>query len=261
MTAPIVPASTILMLRDSHELEVLMVQRHHQIEFAAGALVFPGGKLAKEDADPAWRGLLDGAGEDAAATALQIAAIREAFEESGLLLARPASRRGVGEPLLHPDEAPALFSAAPGEAPAGAFHAAIRDAGLVLALDALTLFSNWQTPELPALPKRFDTYFFLAIAPPDQVAVCDGREAVNLCWIAPVKALADAAEGRRTIVFPTRMNLEMLGQSKSAAGAIADARARPRMKVEPEVVVQDGTRMLRIPPEAGYSVTLEPLWL
>lgn len=260
MGAPIYPAATILMLRDTAGLEVLMVQRHHQVEFAAGALVFPGGKLAKEDHDPAWEAALDGASGDAAANALRIAAIREAYEESGLLLARPAARRGIGAPLVRPEEAAALFGA-PGEASAGAFQTAVREAGLVLALDALVLFSNWETPEIARLPKRYDTYFFLAAAPADQIAVCDGREAVNLCWISPSQALVDAAEKRRAIVFPTRMNLEMLAKSKNVAGAIADARARPQIKVAPEVITQDGAQMLKIPPEAGYSVTLEPLWV
>lgn len=259
MPSPIIPAATILMLRDAAALEVLMVQRHHEVEFAAGALVFPGGKVSRADGESDWRDRLDGAGPDSVMTAVQVAAIREAYEECGLLLARPASRRGVGAPLLHPEEAPGVFGQPLSEEP-GAFSAAIRKADLVLALDALTLFSNWQTPDMQRVPKRYDTYFFLASAPPDQVAVCDGREAVNLCWIPPAEALADCAARRRRIVFPTRLNLEMLARSDSVAAAVAAAEARPRMKVEPVFFLQDGAPMLRIPAEAGYSITVEPTW-
>lgn len=258
-TAQIISAATILMVRDAEALEVLMVLRHQNIAFAGGALVFPGGKVAREDADPAWRDILDGAPENPVIVGLRIAAIREAYEESGLLLARPASRRGVGEPLLHPGEAAHLFEATSGEMPAGAFQAAIRDAGLVLALDALTPFANWLTPNVPEImAKRFDTMFFLAVAPPDQVAVCDGHEAVDTIWIAPAQALEDAAQKRRLIMFPTRMNLEMLSRSDTAAAAIAATKARKWVKVEPQIFMDDDRKMLRIPAEAGYSVTVEP---
>ena len=93
-------AATVLLLRDAAEFEVLMVRRHYQIDFASGALVFPGGKANDEDADPAWVEWTDG---DFSADALtsRIAAVREAFEESGILLARPSDARGVGNaPLI-----------------------------------------------------------------------------------------------------------------------------------------------------------------
>ncbi|MCP2937238.1 NUDIX domain-containing protein, partial [Salmonella enterica subsp. enterica serovar Typhimurium] len=83
------PAATILLLRDAPTFEVLMVKRHHQIDFAAGALVFPGGKSHQGDSDPRWRDLAIGFdADDLDGAALRIAAIREAYEEAGILLAR-----------------------------------------------------------------------------------------------------------------------------------------------------------------------------
>lgn len=252
----LIPAATILLVRDAPALEVLMVQRHHQIDFVPGALVFPGGKTAKADHDEAWAAQCDGF--ELPHRALRICAIREAFEESGILLARPAGARGAGAPL-----APAAMTLAiadkreavdKGEAN---FLDVVRGAGLVLALDVLTPYAHWITPL--GLPKRFDTHFYIASAPHDQVAACDGREAVDACWIAPSAALADVAEGRRKIIFPTRLNIEMLAASSSVATAIEASRTRRIVTVEPKIVREPDGMVLTIPADAGYSVTREPM--
>ena len=258
---PIIAASTIMLVRDADDLQVLMVQRHHQIEFSAGALVFPGGKVDPTDFLPDWTAKLDGGAGDPADNALRIAAIREAFEESGVLLARPAARRGVGTPLLNPAEAPDIFQAVPDHGARAEFLAMIARHDLVLAIDALIPFANWLTPDVPAsvMAKRFDTHFFLAAAPPAQVVVCDGREAVESRWINPHHALAEAAAKRCTIVFPTQMNLELLGNSSSVADAFAATRARPPVKVTPRIVEEDGVKTLRIAAEAGYARHTFPL--
>jgi 8-oxo-dGTP pyrophosphatase MutT (NUDIX family) len=156
--API-PSATILMVRDAPDLEVLMVVRHHQIDFASGALVFPGGKLAPDDAAPEWRMLADGAeGLSEMEISLRVGAIREAFEESGLILARPGAQRGAGAPLAGCAAAQAIAvhrdAVARGEL---AFSRVIADAGLALALDTLVDYAHWITPAI--MPKRFDTYF------------------------------------------------------------------------------------------------------
>lgn len=259
MSAPSMSsAATILLVRDAPGLEVLMVERHHQIDFASGALVFPGGKASKGDSDPGWIDHCDGHDADPVQCALKICAVREAFEESGVLLARPADGRGVGAPLAGAgqiEEIGRLRSAIDrGEHP---FLHAVVAHGLVLALDALTPFAHWITPE--GMPKRFDTWFYIAETPPEQAAVCDGREAVDACWVRPEDALAAAREGRRTIIFPTRLNVERLAESKSAHGAIEAARARPIVTVLPRVIKENDEMILTIPAEAGYSVTREPL--
>lgn len=259
MSAPnMIPAATILLVRDAPALEVLMVERHHQIDFASGALVFPGGKSAKGDSDPRWAELCDGHDADPVQCALKICAVREAFEESGVLLARPANARGAGKPFAtaaQTEAIGALRSAIDkGEA---SFADALIEHGLVLALDALAPFAHWITPE--GMPKRFDTWFYVAETPPEQLAACDGREAVDAVWIRPQDALLAAKEGRRTIIFPTRLNVEMLADSTSAHGAIEASRARRIVTVEPKIVTENGEQILTIPAEAGYSVTREPL--
>jgi len=258
MSAPeAVPSSTILMIRAGEApCEVLMVERHYQIDFASGALVFPGGKLAAEDHDPAWAAHIDGA-DGFSDAAFRIGAVREAFEESGLLMARPRAQRGPGAPLIGPDVlAPLLPHREAVAQGRQSFLALIQAHDLTLALDLLTPFAHWVTPV--GMPKRFDTWFYLAPTPETQIAACDGFEAVDAVWIAPQDALAAAAGGARKIIFPTRMNLEMLAQSADVDAAIAAARARTIVCVEPKIVREEGGGMaLLIPAEAGYSVTRE----
>lgn len=259
MSAPtMAAAATILLVRDAPGLEVLMVERHHQIDFASGALVFPGGKSTAGDSDPRWIDHCDGHDADPVQCALKICAVREAFEESGVLLARPAAERGVGAPFAAASQIIEIGKLRAdidkGQHP---FLDAIIAHGLVLALDALTPFAHWITPE--GMPKRFDTWFYIAETPPEQVAACDGREAVDACWIHPDDALKAAREGRRTIIFPTRLNVEKLAEAKSAHEAIEAARVRPVFTVLPKVIKENGEMILTIPAEAGYSVTREPL--
>jgi hypothetical protein len=115
----------------------------------------------------------------------------------------------------------------------------------------LAHFAHWITP-LP-VPKRFDTQFFLAAAPEDQVAVHDGHEAVDSVWIRPVDALAAAEDGSRKIVFPTRLNLQKLARHASVAEAFAMAAATPVVTVMPQMRMTAAGRVLRIPIEAGYG--------
>ena len=243
-SVPIRPASTILLLRDGASgLEVFMVVRHHQIDFASGALVFPGGKIDPPDdvlaADAAR--CADVAGLDPAARAFRVAAIRETFEECGVLLARP---RG-SDALVDGQRCAAL--AASGKT----FADMLADEDLVLALDLLTPYAHWITP--PVVPKRFDTHFFLAAAPADQLAVHDGGESVDSVWVNPGHALREQEAGNYTIIFPTRMNLKMLDASPTVAAAIGAAQARRIVSVLPEPTTLNGERALKIPLEAGYG--------
>ena len=93
----------------------------------------------------------------------------------------------------------------------------------------------------------------------EQLAACDGRETVEAEWIAPAEALRLAAMGERKVIFPTRMNLKLLAEASSGADAVARAQARTLVTVQPEVVVRDGARLLKLPPHAGYGVVEEPL--
>ncbi len=251
--APIpVPASTILMVRDGADgaLEVFMVVRHHQIDFASGALVFPGGKVDAGDADEGLMARAAGCDDlDNAQKALRIGAIREAFEECGLLLAR---RRGQSD-LIPAADLVGLSDRYrdplhKGEISMAAFAEA---EDLELACDLMVPFAHWITP--PFMKKRFDTHFYIARTPPEQLAAHDGSESVDSVWISPATALADADAGRRTVIFPTRLNLQKLGQSSTVDAALEAARSAPVVTVLPEMRKTDAGRTMIIPVEAGYG--------
>ena len=249
---PILPAATILLLRDAPQFEVLMVKRHHQIDFASGALVFPGGKSHAGDHDPAWADhVLGWDGYDAEQRGLRIAAIREVFEEAGILL---AVRRN-GEPIG--GEACPMEVRKAVDAGTTAFLDVVRDLEARLDLSMLTTFARWITP--PLTPKRFDTWFYVVAAPDDQLAACDGRETVDAEWIAPSEALRLAATGARKVIFPTRMNLQLLAEAGDAADAVARAAARSLVTVQPQVQERPHGRVLVLPPDAGYGVVEEKL--
>jgi 8-oxo-dGTP pyrophosphatase MutT (NUDIX family) len=230
------PAATILVLRDD-PFEVLMVRRHGNGQFAS-ALVFPGGLVDPSDCDDAWLPLIEGADAlTAEERALRIAACRETFEESALLLARD----GVGAAVSG-----AVASGVP-------FIDLVAESGGTLPLAELAHFGHWITPEGP--PKRFDTHFFLARAPEGQEALCDGGETVALEWVSPHDVLARAADGDLSILFPTRMNLKRLVESETVAEAIAAAHRRPRFTVLPRPEKREGGMAVVIPAEAGYGET------
>jgi 8-oxo-dGTP pyrophosphatase MutT (NUDIX family) len=251
-------SATVLIVRDDEKgaLEVLMVKRHYQIDFAAGALVFPGGKSNDEDADTGWDALTDGdyglVQQDA-----RIAAVREAFEESGLLLARPKDERGPGAALVSAEIAEKL---APMRGPVDrrevSFLELIRDNDLVLALDSLIYFGHWITPNM--MPKRFDTHFYIAPAPETQLASHDGRETTDTIWTGAQAALDMESLGQATIIFPTRMNLVKLARADSVADAVAKFADQPVVTVLPKIgKTNDGEPCLIIPEEADYGQTIE----
>jgi 8-oxo-dGTP pyrophosphatase MutT (NUDIX family) len=246
------PAATILLLRDQPAFEVLMVKRHHQIDFASGALVFPGGKSHAGDHDPAWAEHAIGYAEhDAEQRALRIAAIREVFEEAGILLARRRDGSPIGGEACPMEVREAV------DAGRTHFLDVLRDLDARLELDALTVFARWITP--PLTPKRFDTWFYAVMAPEDQLAACDGRETVDAEWIAPSEALRVAEAGERKVIFPTRMNLQLLAEASSAGDTVARARARTLVTVQPKIESRESGRVLTLPPDAGYGVVEEPL--
>src|SRR5258708_4669026 len=182
------PAATILLLRDAPGgLEVFMVKRHHQIDFVAGALGFPGGRVDKGDSEAALRDHTDGGGEwSDEMRAMGAAAIREAFEESGILLARDAD---TGELLTARRlEGLGSFRQALEKRQVGLAEM-LRSERLRLAYDQLVHFAHWITPE--NMPKRFDTHFFVAKSPLGHEGSHDGRESVDSIWITPQNAIND----------------------------------------------------------------------
>jgi 8-oxo-dGTP pyrophosphatase MutT (NUDIX family) len=234
-------AATVLLLRDGPAgLEVFMVERHYAIDFASGALVFPGGRVDAADA----------AFGDDPAKVLRVAAIRETFEECGILLARPrGTARLVNAAELAGIDARHRARLNKAETTLPAIAAA---EGLDLADDLLVPWAHWITPANQA--KRYDTHFFLAVAPTDQVGLHDGHESVDSVWITPAAALAGVEAGTYKMVFATHLNLVKLARSATVADAIAAARAAPVVTVQPIPLKHDGgKRLLRLPVEAGYG--------
>jgi 8-oxo-dGTP pyrophosphatase MutT (NUDIX family) len=243
------PASTVLIVRDAPGLQVLMVRRSAGMAFGASAWVFPGGKVAGADADPAWDDLSDGT-YDHYARSLRIAAAREVFEESGLLLATHGGEEVDAAGSVAFDDQRAAVEADP-----TVFIRLIRDAGLRLTLDRLVPFAHWITPSFE--PRRFDTHFFLVHAPAGQVVRHDGREAVDHEWVSPASLLQRRLTGEAKLMFPTRLNLQVLDRSTTAAEAETAARLQRVVTVEPRVEERADGKVLVIPAEAGYGLTEE----
>lgn len=248
-----VPAATILLVRDGDDgLEVFMVKRHHEIEFGGGALVFPGGRTAREDYDPALAEFANGMVDSSAEfRALAIAAIREAFEEAGVLLARDAAN---GE-FIGAERLAALdpFREELEQERIGLLEF-LRRENLRLACDQLVPFAHWITPA--NMPKRFDTHFFLAPAPAGHTGQHCGRESIDSLWVRPGDAIAESASGK--LMFPTRMNLKKLAPAHNVKEALAVARATSPVAVEPWIERTPEGNFVRIRDDAGYEITCIP---
>lgn len=224
-----------------------MMERHAAMGFAAGAMVFPGGKIDASDGAAALvaRGNLSGAPD---LNAFRLGALRELFEEAGILLAVDAEGDAV-----EPARAAALTALHRQDVLENppAFAALLAAEDLYLAAGDLVHFAHWITPE--PVPRRFDTHFFAARAPGGQGAVCDGREAVNMSWLSPAVALSMGASGDHMLMFPTKLNLERLARFRTVDEALTVAASSPVVTVMPQPLVEDGEEYLTIPPDAGYG--------
>ena len=248
-----VDAATVLLIRDSEDgIEAFMVVRHRNIDFAGGALVFPGGKVDPEDGDTSLEGLRGMKGTlPARLMALRVAAIRETFEEASVLLAR---ERG-GSELIGAERQSQIAAQYRDRLYAGDVTMAdiVKAENLELACDRLVPFAHWITPLRQK--KRFDTHFFLAPTPHQVAAQHDGTESVDSLWITPAMAIADAEAGDRSVMFPTRMNLNVLGQSATVAEALEAAANKTVVTVMPKSEKVEGGRIMHIPEEAGYGAS------
>ena len=244
----LIPAATILITRDTAAgPEVFMVVRHHEIDFASGALVFPGGKVDKPDFDPALRAHASQADQyDDEALAMRIGGIREAFEECGILLAREkGSADFISAQRL---EGLAVWRDRFNNRDATMLDFADSE-NLEFAVDALGYFAHWITPDM--MKKRFDTHFFVAHAPADHIGLHDGSESVDSVWITAEQAVADAEAKKRTVIFPTLMNLQKFAQHATVDAALA-ACGKP-VTVKPFIQQEGEQTFLRIQADAGYG--------
>jgi glyoxylase-like metal-dependent hydrolase (beta-lactamase superfamily II)/8-oxo-dGTP pyrophosphatase MutT (NUDIX family) len=221
------PAATIVVVRDGADgIEVLLSRRAERGDHNSGAWVFPGGVVDKGDrlAHGCCAGVSDGQANERLGLAenaldFYVAAVRECFEESGLLFATDRS----GELVPLDDEAGAALGAwrGPLHRNERTLGEMCREFGLELALDRLVYLSHWLTPI--ARPKRFDTRFFIAAAPTSQTAAFDGTEMVEQLWLKPAEALARVDELK--LMTPTQKTLELVGQYQTVESLLAWARA------------------------------------
>jgi 8-oxo-dGTP pyrophosphatase MutT (NUDIX family) len=253
-----VAAATVVLLRDRPRggFELLLVKRHTASRFAAGDHVFPGGKVDTHDAAADAAAWCAGVTAEAAARALVlddhrialahwVGVIRETFEEVGILLARDAGGR---QAQLEPARLASYRAAL--RATDAALWDMVRAERLTLATDRLVYFAHWITPE--EQPLRFDTRFFAAVAPAGQEAIEDGREIVDVRWLAPREALAAAARGEISLRNATARNIELFLPAKSAADALDAVRGREIRTIRPRVVMTNGVRKVLMPGDTGY---------
>lgn len=235
-----IPAATLIVVRDRPDgpPELLMVERAESMAFAAGALVFPGGRI-----DPADRELARQLGVDAHA----VAAIRETIEETAI----PVGLSPAPDPAVALQIQADLVANRP-------FASSLSAEDFSLDADALTPFARW-VPKFHAV-RRFDTLFFVAKAPDGdwQPQVIEG-ECAGASWMSAAEVLEREQSGEARLIFPTRRTLERLAQHQSFEEIRADATAHRIDPVTPWVEDVDGEKFITIPADLGFPVTRERL--
>ncbi|MGV3742656.1 MAG: MBL fold metallo-hydrolase [Burkholderiaceae bacterium] len=252
------PAATIILVRDTPDgMEVLMLQRTHQAAFIPGGYVFPGGAVDPDDSDPAFLKLINGVDATEASRILDldgdgltfwIAALRECFEEAGVLLAYDGSGRMVEE------DSSGTLDRARWELDSGqvSFIDLCRRLGVQLAIDRMHYFAHWIT-QLQA-PRRFTTRFFAAVAPAGQFASHDRSETIDHVWIRPADALARERRGEMRMVLATLKTLEMLAQFDRTEGFIDHVRTiRSPAPLLPRFARRAGAECILLDGDPAYA--------
>lgn len=260
VAGPARPAATVIMLRDGADparptgLEVFLIQRHGASDVLGGAFVFPGGKVDPVDAQLDMAAHLDQTPavlhsalneaelEPLSAAGLYVAAVREVFEESGILFAH-------GTTADHAGQATALAREGL------TFGAVLARLQLRLHTQRLAPWSRWITPFMPSVTnKRFDTRFFVAAVPPTQIAVHDNVEATDSCWLTPRAALEQYRDGAIVLAPPQIMTLAHLARFSSVEQALTAARSRKPPVIQPEPFEHEGSRVVCYPGDARHPV-------
>lgn len=246
------PSASVMVLRDGAQgLQVLLAKRHSNSKVLGGVYVFPGGKLDPQDCavDPnqldrppqaLQHSLAEDGLEASTAAGLYVAALRETFEECGL--------------LLHDGHAPDLPQRVRTQLQQGqSFVQAAAAVGLGLHTRRIHPWSRWITPRMPSvMDRRFDTRFFVALAPSDHEALHDAHEVTETVWLTPAQAITAYWEGRMGLApvqIITLMQIARLGHSQAV---LAHAQSRAPMRVEPEPFDEEGQRVICYPGDARH---------
>lgn len=250
-------AATVMVVRDTPDLHVFMLRRNLNSDFVGGAYVFPGGAVDEEDRAPE---LLErcvgrddaGAsrllGLDAGGLGFWVGAIRETFEEAGVLFAR---RHDTGEPVVATGDDYDLARLEIGRRDR-AFAEFIESEDLLLDVGALHPFSHWITPQ--GMPRRYDTWFFVARAPDGHGYRHDDTETIASTWVRPGDALAAAMRQELSIIFPTQRNLEAIGRFGVCGDLLDVASNASSVEATQPRIIKDanGVRLL-LPGDPGYE--------
>lgn len=218
-----IPAASLMLLRGS-PFKVLMIRRHARSSFVPDAWVFPGGAV-----DPLDRQIAGEIGSGTTLDTMRVTAMRETLEESGVWIGAPLPeaetfRRGLLDGSVTLRE---VLQRAPAD------------------LEKLVWTSRWITPL--GIPKRFDTWFFLAEAPADAVATAEQNEAVEVRWVTPSDAIAANREGSFPMVFPTIKNLEAIAVAGSIQSLLESRRGADIRPVQPVLVTDGKSKRLVLP--------------
>jgi len=256
-------AATVLILRDGDDgLEVFMLRRNLNSDFVGGAYVFPGGAVDPDDRhanlEPVCEGRSDTdasrrLGIESGGLAFWVAAIRESFEEAGVLLAYDL------DGIVDLDDAASMERWAHHRQQVDAGQLTMVDLcrleGLRLAVDGMHYFSHWVTPE--GAPRRYDTRFFLAAAPRNQTPLHDDHEVIANEWIRPADGIARVESGELTMMPPTIASLKAMARFETAADALEAAREITHVpEVLPRVIEVDGGVRIVLPGDPAYDAPL-----
>jgi len=265
-TNPLRDAATVIVVRNGSrgQYEIFMMRRHSNQSFMGGAYVFPGGRLDEADCDPAFYPFIDGLAAGDAGRFLQepdlpgetalglcVAAIRETFEEAGVLLASGSRGEAIDFSDLETAERYRAHRQALNERKT-IFAGIVRREGIRLTMDRLIPFSHWITPDIES--KRFDTRFFLAWLPDCQVPVHDNRELVESRWLMPGEALE--LHRRREIILmpPTLKSMEDLNTWRTADELFAAARQHEIRTILPQPFTVEGGFGVMLPHDSEYTI-------
>ena len=255
VVGPARPAATVIMLRDGvGGLEVFLIKRHGKSDVLGGAYVFPGGKVDRFDAEldtathldqplHELHSALNEPGIDLlTAAGLYVAAVREAFEESGILFA-------LGATHAHATRATQLLREGQ------AFADVLAQMQLRLQTRSLAPWSRWITPMMPSLTtKRFDTRFFVAAVPTGQIALHDNHEATDSVWLRPRAALEQYRDGHILVAPPQIMTLAHLTRYSSVDAVLSEARSRKPPVIQSEPFEHENGRVVCYPGDERHSV-------
>jgi 8-oxo-dGTP pyrophosphatase MutT (NUDIX family) len=261
MTIPVRDAATVMLLRDGADgVEVFMLRRNLNSDFVGGAYVFPGGAVddhdRHEDLDAVCRGRRDAAasaqlGVERGGLAYWVAAIRECFEEAGVLL---AYHRSGGVMRLRNPSTKERFARHRHAVDSGQRRLVdiCQEEQLQLAVDCMYYFSHWITPE--GAPRRYDTRFFVARAPEDQEPLHDDHEVIANVWIRPQDALDRHRAGEFDLIFPTMRSLQTLARFDTADEVLEAAQAIEAVPaILPRIVEDHGGYRIVLPGDPEYD--------